>query len=89
MGLLAAVTERLTAAIHSLHRVEEPRPRSVQDRRSSGPSQALGHTEEPPEHELRQDVTSATVLLQSQHPAQGPGRETLLPVSIHYYTYVM
>lgn len=82
MGLPSAAAERPGPAVHQLHRVEEPRHRRVQDRGPGGARQAVGHPEEPPVHELRQDVARAALLLPRQHPAEGARRTTLLPVSI-------
>lgn len=82
MGLFATTAERPESKIHQLHRVEEQRNRRVQD---SGPGrfgEAVGHPEEPPVDELRQDVQGAAILLQSEHFAEGARRAPLLPVSV-------
>ena len=81
VGLPAAAAERLDGAVRALHHVEGQGDGRVQDRGPGGAGQAVGHPEEPPLHELRQDVAGAALLLQGQHTQEGPGRATLLPVS--------
>ena len=81
MGLPAAAPERLDGAVRALHHVEGQGDGRVQDRGPGGAGQAVGHPEEPPLHELRQDVAGAALLLQGQHTQEGPGRAALLPVS--------
>lgn len=82
MGFPAAAVERLHAAVHKLHRLEESGVRCVQNCRPARSGQTVGHPEESPVYELRQDVAGPQILLQGEHSAQGPGRATLLPVSI-------
>lgn len=40
----------------------------------------MGHPEEPPLHELRQDVAGPQILLSGQYTEEGARREALLPV---------
>lgn len=65
MGLPSAVVERRQPAVHQLHRLEEPGDGRVQDCGPGRPRQALGNSKEPPLHELRQNVKSPQILLQS------------------------
>ena len=81
LGLPPAAAERLSAEVHQVHRLEGQGDRRVQDRRPERPGQAVGHPEEPPLDELRQDEPRPPLLLPGQHPQEGPGRATLLPVS--------
>ena len=84
MGLFATIAERFSAKIHLLYLLEEQGYRSFQDCGSGRISKTLGHSEKPLVDELRQDVKSAQILLQSQYFAQGPRREALLPVSFTF-----
>ena len=62
MGLLATAAERPGAAVHLIHPVEEQGDRRLQDCRPRGAGAAVGHPEEPPEHELRQDESGSQVV---------------------------
>lgn len=88
MGLLAAALERLPAALPRLHRVEGQGARHLQDHRPAPPRRPLGQAEEPPQHELRQDVASPALLLQGAHPAEGARGETLLQVGAAIFNFI-
>jgi hypothetical protein len=82
VGLCITDSKLLSGSkVHQLHCLEEQGDRRLQDRGPRGLGQAVGHPEEPPVHELRQDVEGAPILLQSQHSAESARGAALLPVS--------